>query len=67
MAGGNVTLSVAQFTGSFIFKVTGLTANRILSIPALVNATNTTRVFSVRNPSAFDVQVSVTGSSGTHS
>lgn len=65
MAAGNVTLSVAQFTGNFVFRATGLTAPRILNIPALVNGVNTSRIFAVRNGSAFALTVQVTGGAGT--
>jgi hypothetical protein len=65
MSAGNVTLSAAQFGGSFIFKTTGLTANRILNLPAQINGTNVQRIFAVRNTSAFSVTVQVTGGAGT--
>jgi hypothetical protein len=64
MSAGNVTLSVAQFTGNFIFTTTGLTAGRTLNIPALVNGNPSTRMFSVQNPSAFPVTVQITGGAG---
>jgi hypothetical protein len=65
MSAGNVTLSAAQFGGSFIFKTTGLTANRILNLPAQINGTNVQRIFAVRNTSAFSATVQVTGGAGT--
>lgn len=65
MVAGNVTLSAAQFTRSMVFNCTGLTAPRILNIPALINAVATSRVFVVRNSSAYAVTVQITGGAGT--
>jgi hypothetical protein len=64
MAGGDVTLSVAQFTGKFIFRCSGQTAARVLNIPATVNGVNSSRIFAVRNSGAFQLTVQVTGSVG---
>lgn len=65
MAGGNVTLSVNQFTRNFIFRATGATAARTINLPAQVNGTNTCRVFVARNASGYDLTVQVTGAPGT--
>jgi hypothetical protein len=64
MAAGDVTLSVAQFTGSFIFTTSGLTVTRTLNIPALVNGAPSARLFCVQNPSAYPVKVQITGGAG---
>lgn len=64
---GDVTLSVSQFTGSFIFVATGLTVARTINIPALVNGTNSSRMFSVTNPSAYPVTVQIVGGAGGNS
>jgi hypothetical protein len=65
MVAGDVTLSVSQFTRNMVFNCTGLTAPRVLNLPALINATATSRVFAVRNSGAFAVTVQITGGGGT--
>lgn len=65
MAAGDVTLSANQFTRNIIFNCTGATANRILNIPAQVNGVNVSRIFGVRNSTAFQITVQVTGAPGT--
>lgn len=65
MAANIVTLSVAQFTGNFIFRCSGQTGAAILQIPAQVNGVNTSRIFTVRNSGAYALTVQVNGSSGT--
>jgi hypothetical protein len=64
MSAGDVTLSVSQFMSAFIFNATGLTAARALKVPALVNGSNTQRVFCVQNPSGFLTTVAVVGGAG---
>jgi hypothetical protein len=64
MSAGDVTLSVAQFTGSFVFQTTGLTANRTLFIPATVFGSPAQRLFTVQNPSGFQVKVQIVGGAG---
>jgi hypothetical protein len=64
MSAGDVTLSVSQFMSAFIFNATGLTAARALKVPALVNGSNTQRVFCVQNPSGFLATVAVVGGAG---
>lgn len=66
MAGGNVTLSATQTTRNFIFACSGLTANRVLNLPALINGANTSRLFVVANSSAFSVTVQITGGAGAN-
>jgi hypothetical protein len=64
MSAGDVTLSVAQFTGSFVFQTTGLTVNRTLFIPATVFGSPAQRLFTVQNPSGFQVKVQIVGGAG---
>lgn len=66
MSTGDVILSVAQFTRSFVFStMAGLTAARILNIPAQVNGRNTQRVFVVANSdTTYNVTVQITGGAG---
>jgi hypothetical protein len=63
-AAGDVTLSVAQFTGNMVFALSGQLIPRILNIPALVNGSPTTRTFVVRNKGAYIITVQVTGGAG---
>lgn len=66
LSAGDVTLSVAQFTGAFLFAVNGQTVQRHLNLPAQVNGVNVQRLFAVRNKSAlFPAVVQVTGAPGT--
>lgn len=67
MSGGNVTLSFTQLAGSAVFKVSGLTATRTLTIPLVnLDALPAYRVFLVRNVSSHSVVVGgATGASVT--
>ncbi len=66
MSGGNVTLTVDQFTRNAVFTFTGTTADRDLIIPSDVGggANTARRVFYVKNSSGFIVTVKVSGQAG---
>lgn len=66
MSGGNVTLTVNNFTRNGLFRAQGLTDNRTLTIPTNMGAGANTgrRLFLVNNESDYRLTVTCTGGTG---
>lgn len=57
LASGDYEMTEGEFTASFVFEVTGLTTDRLLTVPDAVNSIDADRVIFVLNNSAYDLSV----------